>query len=184
MRLPPTSGCPGTTHTWIWPQLGLTSSNKDLFHFYKCVFLTSIVAEHQRNVLVTADKRHEMKSWNPWLHGNHGKSRVFKEANICDLERCHCWIWSTGGLYSHSPGTSSLHRPQHCYAPFYSRFWINKAKHPQHAAPRAAMSSQIFHLWFLPPENVSDSQQGGLTEQPKHSLQVISTERRKRVILK
>lgn len=168
-RLPPTSGCPGATHSWIWPHLGLTSSNKDLFHLCKCVFLTSIMAEHQRKVLVTADKRYQMKPWNHW------KFSIFEEVNVCDWQRHPCWIWSAGGLYSHSPGTCSLHRSQSCYAPFQSSCWINKMKHSQCAAPRVAMPSKIFHLWFLPLENVSDSQQGGLTEQPKNSCCVIIT---------
>lgn len=108
------------------------------------------------------------------IRWSHGKYSVFKEVNVYHLQRCLCWIWSTGGLQSHSPGTCSLHRSQRCYSPFQSSSWINKTKHPQHAAPRAAMPSHIFHLWFLPPENVSDSQQGGLTEQPKHSHRVTS----------
>lgn len=173
----PTSGHPGATHSWIWPQLGLTTSNKDLLHFCKRVSHTRIMAEHQSKVLVTADKRYQMKPW------NHGKYSVFKAVNVYDLQRCHCWIWSPGSLHSHSPGTCSLHRPQSCSAPFQSSCWINKMKHPQGATPEAAMPSHMFHLWLLPPENVSDPQQGGLTEQPKLH-RVTSTERRKRVILK
>lgn len=75
----------------------------------------------------------------------------------------------------HSQGTCSVHRPQRCHTSFQSSCWMNKTKHPQRAAPRTAMPLQVFHLWFLPAENVSDSQQGSLTEQPKHSHLVIST---------
>lgn len=157
---------PGETHSRIWPQLGLTSSNKDLFHICKCV------SDRYHGWTLEEGFGHKMHQMKPW---NHGKYSVFEEVNVYHLQRCLCWIWSTGVLYSHSPGICSLHRSQSCYSPFQSSSWINKTKHPQHAAPRAAMLSHIFHLWFLPPENVSDSQQGGPTEQPKPSHWVTST---------
>lgn len=75
----------------------------------------------------------------------------------------------------HSQGTCSVHRPQRCHTSSQSSCWINKTEPPQRAAPQTAMPLQVFHPWFLPPENVSDSQQRGLTEQPKHSRLVIST---------
>lgn len=181
----PTRHLPYFRMPWSNPQLDLTSVWFDhikqgpLTFLQTCVSHTRIMAEHQSKVLVTADKRYQMKPW------NHGKYSVFKEVNVCDLQRRHRWIWSPGGLHSHSPGTCSLHRPQSCSAPFQSSCWINKIKHPQRAAPKAAMPSHMFHLWFLPPENVSDSQQGGLSEQPKHSIgSPAPTERRKRIILK
>lgn len=142
---------------------------KNLFHFCKCVFLTSTMAEQQREVLVTADKRHQMKPRSHW------KSSILKEVNVCDWQRHTTVGFGAQEVCTATAQAPALCRPQSCYAPFQSSCCINKMRHSQRAAPRAAMPSKIFHLWFLPPENVSDSQQGGLTEQPKNSCWVIST---------
>lgn len=74
----------------------------------------------------------------------------------------------------HSQGTCSVHRPQRCHASFQSSCWMNKTKHP-HVQPQGLPCPYRYSICGSCHQRTSDSQQGSLTEQPKHSHLVMST---------